>query len=71
MVMSARTIPRRAGRGHARSMTSTLLNPTILVAVVTTGLTAGFLASVQWNVVRTVTSTGSLAFLAAALLRVH
>lgn len=26
---------------------------------------------VQWNVVRTVTSTGSLAFLAAALLRVH
>jgi uncharacterized membrane protein len=26
---------------------------------------------VQWNVVRTVTSTGSLAFLALALLRVH
>lgn len=26
---------------------------------------------VQWNVVRTITSTGSLAFLAAALLRVH
>lgn len=26
---------------------------------------------VQWHVVRTITSTGSLAFLAAALLRVH
>ena len=26
---------------------------------------------VQWNVVRTITSTGSLAFLALALLRVH
>ena len=26
---------------------------------------------VQWNVIRTVTSTGSLAFLALALLRVH